>query len=396
MDIIRANKQSRHLVPVKDASPSLVSNGYDEAIQFNLSSDFVVNAEQDGEVIDVDEKTGFIVVRYADGKHHAINTKPEIVKNSGSAFFISNALTMTVQLGDKFKKDQVLAYHGRYFKYSKTNGLRYAIGPLVKVAFMSSYNTYEDAGVCTKKLADRIRTSIVYREDAPLTKTCNVISIANIGDKVNVGDSLLRYEESYDDSLIAIYASNLLDEDRRQSFTEDTRNNITAENAGTVIDIQVISLHDPSNLTPTLGKIVQKFFDRGNEKADFLNKYDSEGKTLKAGYLLTDSTQPLVSKYRTIDYHKNIDVLIKFFVEHEDVAGIGDKIAMYSANKQIISQIIPEGYEPYGEHRPDEEISCLQSPGTLARRMTSSVLPISMSMKIMIELKRKIKEIIRY
>lgn len=158
-------KQSGHVVPVADASPSLVSNGFDEALQFHLSDDFVVNAEEDGKVVEINEDVGFMVVQYKSGKTKAINIKPEVVKNSGGGFYIANQMKPTkARVGETFKKDEPLAYHDKYFQYSKVNGLRYAIGPLAKIAFMSTYNTYEDAGICTESLAERMKTSIVYQE----------------------------------------------------------------------------------------------------------------------------------------------------------------------------------------------------------------------------------------
>ena len=68
----------------------------------------------------------------------------------------------------------------------------------------------------------------------------------------------------------------------------------------------------------------------------------------------------------------------------------------FTALKSVICEVIPEGYEPYSSFRPEEEISVLTSPGTIARRMTISILPVSAAMKCMVELKRKIKEIIKY
>lgn len=389
-----ANKQTKHLVPVKDAQPSLVSNGFDEALQFHLSNDFVVNAEEDGKVIEFDENTGLVVVEYKSGKHQAFNVKPEVVKNSAGGFYVSNTLTTTVKLGDKFKKNQVLAYHSRFFRYSKVNGLRYAIGPLVKVAFMSSYNTYEDAGICTKKMADQIRTAIVFREDAAFTKNTNIFRMAKVGDRVMVGDTLIQYEEITDDSEITRMINLLGSEENKQMLSEESRNNIRAHHAGTIVDIKVYSLQDPSNLAPSLGEIVQKYFDQGNAKKNLLEKYDNSPGIIKAGYLLTDSTQPEVSKYHELRGYRDVDVVIEFYIEQESVAGVGDKIALYGANKQIISEVIPEGYEPYSEFHPEEEISVLTSPGTIARRMTSSILSIAMGMKCMVELKRRVKELV--
>lgn len=391
-----AVKQSQHVVPVTDASPSLVSNGYDEAVQFSLSDDFVINAEEDGKVIDVNEELGFIMVEYKSGKKKAIYTKPEIVKNSGGGFYMSNQLKpVHTKVGEKFKKDEPLAYHDKYFKYSEMNGLRYAIGPIAKMAFMSSYNTYEDAGICTESLSDRMASSIVYQELGKFKRNNNIISMVNVGDTVNIGDSLIKFDLSVEDNELAKYLTKL-SEENAELLTEETKNDIKTNHAGTVIDIKVYTLLDPSNLSPSLANIVQKYFDHGLNKKKYLEQFDDSEGIMKAGYLLTDSTAPNQNKYNSLKGNKGIDVLIEIYIEHKDVMGVGDKVALYAANKQIISEVIPKDYEPYSEFRPDEEISIITSPGTVARRMTPSVIPVSAAMKCMIELKRKIKEEIKY
>lgn len=391
-----AGKQSQHVVPVSDASPALVSNGYDETVQFHLSDDFVINAEEDGEVIDINEDLGIIMVRYKSGKTRAINTNIEVVKNSGGGFYVSNHLTPTcTKIGQKFKKNEPLAYHDKYFRYSKMNGLRYAIGPIVKTAFVSSYNTYEDAGICTEKLAERMKTSIVYEEIGKFKKNNNILSMVNIGDHVNIGDSLIKFDISTEDNELAKYLSKL-SEENQDILEEETRNDIKTKHAGKVIDINVYTLLDPSNLSPSLGNIVKQYFDKGINKKEYLSKFDSTESVMKSGYLLKDSTEPIKNRYNSIKGNKGIDVLIEIYIEHDDVLAVGDKVAIYSANKQITSQIIPKGYEPYSEFRPDEEISMVTSPGTIARRMTSSVIAVSSAMKCMIELKRKIGEEIKY
>lgn len=391
-----AIKQSGHVVPVADAVPSLVSNGYDEAVQFELSDDFVINAEEDGEVVDYNEDVGFVVVKYDSGKTKAINIKPEMVNNAGSGFYLSNQLSpVHTKIGEKFKKNEPLAYHNKYFKYSKLNGLRYCVGPLTKMAFMSSYNTYEDAGICTETLAERMKSSIVYQEVAKFKRNHSIISMVKVGDTVAIGDPLIKFNSAVEDDEIAKYLTKLSDQNK-EILTEETKNEIKSSHAGKVIDIKVYTLLDPSNLSESLGKVVQNYFDQGNNKKKFLEKYDNSDSPVKAGYFLTDSTEPIHNKYNSIKGYKGIDVLIEIYIEHDDVAGVGDKIALYSANKQIISEVIPKGYEPYSEFRPDEEVSLLTSPGTVQRRMVSSVIPIAAAMKIMVELKRKIKDEIKF
>lgn len=391
-----AGKQSQHVVAVADAAPGLVSNGYDEAVQFQLSEDFVVNAEEDGKVIDVNEELGIIMVQYKSGKVKAINTSTDVVKNSGGGFYVSNQLIPTkTKVGQTFKKDEPLAYHNKFFRYSELNGLRYAIGPIVKVAFMSSYNTYEDAGICTHSLAERMKSAMVYREACKFKKNNNILSMVKIGDHVNIGDILVKFDQSVEDNEIAKYLSKL-SEDNQALLEEETKNDIKASHAGKVISIRVYTLLDPSALSPSLGAIVQEYFDKGISKKEYLDKFDSTDSVIKAGYLLKDSTEPIVNRYNSIMGIKGIDVLIEIYIEHDDVMAVGDKIALYSANKQIVSQVIPKGYEPYSEFRPEEEISVMTSPGTIARRMTSSVIPISAAFKVCIELKRKIAAEIKF
>lgn len=337
------------------------------------------------------------MVKYKSGNTQAINKNHDIVKNSGGGFYLSNTLKpVYTKVGQKFKKDEVLAYHDKYFHYSKFNGLRYSVGPLTKAAILSTYNTYEDAGMITEAAAERMKSSIVYLQPATFKQNANIIQMAKIGDHVNIGDSLVKYDISFEDNEIAKYLSKL-SEDNRVLLEEETKNDIKTDHAGTIIDIKVYSLLDPSALSPSLGKIVQQYFDKGLNKKKFLEKYDSSDGVLKSNYLLTDSTEPIVNQYNTIKgRYKGIDVLIEFYIEHPDVMGVGDKVALYSANKQIISELIPKGYEPYTESEPDEEISVITPPGTLSRRMTISTVNVMATGKVLVDLKKKIKKMIHY
>ena len=256
------------MVPVKDAMPALISNGFDEAVQFYLSDDFVINAEEDGKVIDINPDVGFVVVQYKSGKTRAISTKPEIVRNSANAFYLANELQIVPTLvGQTFKKDEVLAYHPKYFKYSKMNGLRYAIGPLTKMAIMSSYNTYEDSGICTEKLAEQMKTSVVYQEQGRFRRTNNIVSMVKIGDEVGIGDPLIKYEVTNEDDELAKFLSKL-SEESAAILEEETKDEVRSKHAGKVIDIKVYTLLPPEDLSPSLGKIVQDYVNQGNAKRE--------------------------------------------------------------------------------------------------------------------------------
>ena len=51
-------------------------------MRFSLSSDFVINADEDGKVIDFNQKSGILMVEYnKSGERKAIDLNPHIVKN---------------------------------------------------------------------------------------------------------------------------------------------------------------------------------------------------------------------------------------------------------------------------------------------------------------------------
>lgn len=65
----------------------------------------------------------------------------------------------------------------------------------------------------------------------------------------------------------------------------------------------------------------------------------------------------------------------------------------FSALKSIVGEIVDEGYEPYSEYRPDEEVSTFLGPSAVLGRMTPSIIFTMFTNKVLIELKRHLEEI---
>lgn len=68
------------------------------------------------------------MAKYKSGKTQAIDLNPNIVKNSGGGFYLSNKLITDLKPGDKFKKNDVLAYHKDFFKNDQFNNCRMVMG----------------------------------------------------------------------------------------------------------------------------------------------------------------------------------------------------------------------------------------------------------------------------
>lgn len=384
-------KQSRASVPIKDGSPVLMTNGSDQMCKHYLSSDFVVMAEQDGTVIEYDESTKIMIVEYKDGKHRAINLDKKIVKNGGGGFELSNILTTNLKVGDKFKANDTLAWHKDYFKYIPSQGVRMCVGALIKIALYDGYNMYEDGNWISEKVSEMCETEMVFRRKWTVGKNSNIFDIVSVGDKVAVGDPLIEFDESFEESDI----NKLLDslggnQDIVDAVTENNKNVKKADVSGVIEDIRIYSGSDLEELSPSLQKIVQAYYKKIDKKISLLNKYDKTNSTMKCGMLITEAsgkTEP--DRYGNIRGEKVHDgVLFEFCIKHAEPLEVGSKVANFSPLKNVVGEVVPKDYEPRSELRPEETIDAMISPSSILNRMVSSINPTIFGNKCIIELKK--------
>jgi hypothetical protein len=325
-----ALKQSKHVIPVKNSSPVLISNGMEEVARFHLTDNFVVNAEEDGEIVDYDEESKIMIAKYKSGKCRAIDLSPNIVKNGGGGFFLSNVLETKFKVGDKFKKDDVLAYHKDFFKNDEFNNCRMNMGTLTKVAIMSTYNTYEDATVITHKMSEDCASEMCFCKAAVVGKNSNVFYMIQKGDSVMVGDPLIEFDTSYEDETINTLLANLGEEDK-ENILEGARNEIKSKYSGVIEDIKIYSTVDLDEMNPSLKKIVSKYYREINKKKEFLDKYDPDGKKsiVKCGMLVNETTHKIEPNQFGVIKGEHVEdgVLIEFYIKHTEPLEIGSKIA---------------------------------------------------------------------
>lgn len=389
-------KQSRATIPIKDASPVLISNGSDELCKYYLSSDFVITAEDDGVVTEYDEKTKLMVVTYKNGKHRAINLDKNIVKNGGGGFELSNILITDLKVGDHFKKCDTLAWHKDFFTSIPTQGVRMNVGALIKVALYSTYNTYEDADFITRKVSDMCTTEMCFRIKTSIGKNSNIYKMVKVGDRINVGDPLIEFDESFEDSDINKLLSSLGDnEELKETVAQNSRNVKKSKYSGVIEDIKIYSASELDDLSPSLQMIVGDYYKKIDRKNRILSKYDKDGKTVKCGLMVTESSgRTTPDRYGNIRGIKvNDGVAIEFYVKHSEPLEVGSKVANFSPLKNVVSEVIPLGYEPYSEYRPEESVDSIINPSSILNRMVSSVLPTIFGNKCIIELKRKLADI---
>lgn len=382
-----ATSQTSHIVSTDDAEPVLISNGIDEIATAYLSDEFAVMAQEDGKVLEITD--GYMIVQYQSGKKQAIPVSSRYSFNTGSGFYVDNKLKTNFEANDTFQQNDILAYHEKFFSKDSSGMVRLNVGPLAKVAFCGLYSTYEDAGLITTKMSKRLSTHLTMRQEHKLEATDDVEFIAKVGDEVEIGDPLIIFglgdtgDKSVDNFLKAFQgtSSNILDTAKRV---------IKAKHPGRVVDVRMYTVKSMDKLSPSLFELFDEHFKSNIQKRRILDKHDKSNSVYKLDTLYSLPTEPL--KGQSI---KGItcDVLIEFYIEHGDEVSVGDKCVVYAASKQVISEVIPEGQEPYAESTPDEEVSMFVAPSSILKRMIPSMLVTASANKVLIELKKKIREI---
>ena len=384
-----ATSQTSHIVSTADAQPCLISNGFDEVVPAYLTDEFSVIADEDGKVLE--ETEDFLIVQYKSGKKRSINIGHRQSFNSGSGFYVDNKLQSNFHQGDSFKKDDILAYHERFFSKDNDGVVRENIGPLAKVAFTGIYSTYEDAGIMTTKMSKRLATKITMKQMFKLNATDDIERIVSVGDEVEIGDPMVVFGlGDTGDKAVDNFLRAFQNKEGENSVLDSAKRILRSKEAGTVVDVKIYTCKSMEKLSPSLFDIVDNHFKENIRRRKTLDKYERGDSVYKMGMFYDRPTEPL--KGSTI---KGItcDVLVEVYVEHEDEASVGDKCVAYAASKQVLSEVVPPGLEPYAESRPDEEISMFVASASILKRMIPSIMIVASGNKVLVELKRQMRKI---
>lgn len=387
-------KQTKYMISVADSDPVLIGNRVEAVVPYLLSDEFVVDAKEDGEVIEVTKD--WVIIRYKSGKNYAIEVAPRVKKNASAGFYVDNTLKCDLKVGDKFKKGDILAYNDKQFtKHTDDNGASMNLGVLTKIAIASSWDIYEDSTPITAKLSERLATEMIDEKAIVLKPNTIVDQIAKVGQKIKSGDLLIKFSEAMEDYIQNAIKS-LSDSDSSSSIIEDAKTTIKAKHTGEVVDIKIYTTVPIEDLDPSLGKIVSDYQKKIRSRNKVLDKYENKGdmKYYKAGQIISEVAEVMEPSNNGKIKGEYIDkgVLIMFYVKYKDVAAKGDKIVANFALKGVTSHVIEEGYEPYSEYRPDEEISTIIAPLAVAARKTPSIFIAMFGNKLLIEAKRQLKD----
>lgn len=389
-----AFKQSMYMLMPEQSDSVLVGNGMEKVLPYHLSSEFTIVAEDDGKI--VDKNDDFVVIQYKNGKYRTIDTSMKIRKNSSSGFFIETRLVCNKKIGDKVKKNEVVAWNDKAFdKVGNNADVSMRLGPLLKVAIVPEWDIYEDSAPITAAASEKMSATLVASVTVTLNKDAYVSKFVKVGDKINAGESIIVYDNYHEDEEVVAMLKEL-----RDDIAEDVmETNYTTEKShytGVIADMDIISTVPLDDLSPSLQKIVGKYWNSLKKKDKFLDKYKNTGdmKYYKSGNIINKAPGPVQPDDQGKVKGKRVDegVMITVYIAYKDVMSRGDKLSSEFALKSINSHVIEKGLEPYSEFRPDESIDLITAPLSVSARKTPSIFIAMFANKLMIEAKRHLKE----
>lgn len=315
--------QSKHVIPVADTCASLVTYDMERAIPY-ISNDFANKAKQDGRVVAIENN--IMIVQYKDHTFDDIDLSEHPDKNTDGGFYVMNQLSTDFKPGETFKAGDILAYDHKYINRPNQDmfgDLTASVGTLATVAIECSSNVFEDSCYITDNLAHRLATKLTQEKNVILTKFANIKYMVKKGAAVKANDPLMTFDDTADEfasQLLASMAEEAEDSDEVIATTAPVITKVT----GVVKDIKIYYTVPLEEMTPSLRKIVESYNKENAAREKTIAKYmdpkDANTILNPAKQVIPDSTG------RVKGIKVGDGILIEFYIEYEDVMGVGDKL----------------------------------------------------------------------
>lgn len=375
-------QRAKHGVRIVEGSPSLISNGADEALPYMISDTFAFKSKDSGEVIFKSDE--YMLIKYNNGNTDYVDLSEVVEKNSSGGFFVTIKKNTKYEVGDKFKNNEILAYDKTAFSdtIGITNNIAYSIGAFTKIAIMNTDEGYEDSTIISNHLSSIMASEQVLKKDITLDKSTNILKLVKIGEQVEEGYPLAIIQTAYDEEDSNKLLKSLIDDE--DEINNLGRMTIKAPITGVVQDIVIYRTVELNELSPSILKIVNAYEKPIREKRKILKNNNIEDNTL----LRSDYKLQPVGKLKNVLDGIQIDIYVKYY----DKMSIGDKLINSSALKGVVKDIFPIGLEPSSSARPDERINILLAVESILARMTCSIKITAAINKVLVELDRANKD----
>lgn len=361
----------------KEGSVLRYRTGYESLIAHRAGKLYAYSAKQNGTVIDINENARMVKIQYEDGSIHTFTYGEEY--GYCSDLVTTQKQELTVKVGDTFKKDDILCYNPQFFeKDPYKRQVYWKHGAIATVAIIEIAGDYEDSSTITKKFGEKLQIEPVQIRLITVDKNTYVHTFKHIGDKVDINDNLMVFEDANSTDLSGVAKDN----ETLEYLAKLNRDTPKAKFTGTIVGIEMYIGCELSELHETL-KVIYKEANKV-KKARHKFSVNSEDEI----YNPTLKVIPKGTKFKGVTFDENT-VVIRYMIKEELNAGVGDKIVVDSALKSVISDVLTEPVKT----ESGTNIDILFSASSTSNRMIFSVFLQGMSERILEKLEDDVVDI---
>ena len=312
-----------HIISTKQATAPVVRTGYEYIIPRRNSDLFAFSAKDDGKVTSV-KKDG-MVVEYKDGTKEGVSLGKLFGDAEGSHYPFT--VSTTLKEGEKFKKDDILAYNTNFYEPDLLNPKEVILKTTVNslVALPEANSTYEDSFAITSEFSKKMVSQTTKIKAVTLMFNQNVTNLVKEGDKVNPDDALLLIEDE-------ITSGYKFDSKSIDVLKDLSKQAPKSKYKGTIDRVEVFYNGDKEDMSESLREAVDK-----SDKA-LISRRKNSGKSTYTGRVTDD--------YRSNGARLGLDTLeIKFYITVDNSMGIGDKGILANQMKATVGEVMDYSIE---------------------------------------------------
>lgn len=314
---------SKHTMNTAVMTPMLVSSGADQALAHLASDTYAHKAKSSGKVAEMVDNE-YMIVEYKDGSKEYIDLSTKVFKNSDGGFFVTLQNKTDYKQGNTFKEGDIIAYDKDSFtdKFGPSGNLTYTGATLTKIAVMNTDEGYEDSCIISEWMSEALASDVVIKVPVTLEKSTNVYEMVKKGDPIVEGDSLIIFQNAFDDADANNILKNITD-DEGIDVTDIGRIPIRSKVTGKVQDIDIYRTVEVDELSDSLKKIVKSYESDINKTKAMMKKNNIQlPSDMKPTYAL-----PATGKLK----NARDSVLIEFYLSYHDKLSIGENKNEFAA-----------------------------------------------------------------
>lgn len=312
--------QNSRLIGAVGYEPLPFRTGYEQVIAHRTDSMFSIKAIADGVVTAVTADTITVEYKNGDKAVYELGTK----HGTASGTTIPHTLVSDVKVGQKVKKDDILAWNTAFFERDLLNprSVAYKAGKVAKVALLESADTIEDGSAISSKLAETLAVPSTTLRTILVDFDQSVLNLVEVGQEVVPDDILCTLEDAVSAD---ISEANL---DAVKTLTRLTAANLKAKGSGKIAKVEVLYFGEISEMSESLQTLVLNDNKRRANRA----------RRLKDG----SPTTGQVNESMHVGGKKLMEgmVAIKIYIDGSTSMGSGDKLVFANQLKSTCSRVM--------------------------------------------------------